>query len=225
VNDSEPVTLECRASGEPRPKITWFKDAAQITIPQSRAKYSLLSDSDLFIISASLGKGNKSDSGTYYCRAENEHGVAHSANATLVVAYLKDDFRVAPRNRQVSAGSSVLMECKAPKGAPEPQIWWEKDGNRLQTTNSRYELVDSSLLINNVSAGDTGLYVCVAKNEASAKRSKSASLNIYDKPRLSKQVQSANYRLNSRVELSCEAVGYPEPIIEWRKDNSDYVIK
>ena len=73
VNDSEPVTLECRASGEPMPKITWFKDASQITIPQSRAKYSLLSDSDLFIISASLGKGNKSDSGTYNCRAENEH--------------------------------------------------------------------------------------------------------------------------------------------------------
>lgn len=127
VNVSDPVTLECRASGEPRPKITWYRDGHLLNVvtnknenaiqppAQSNNKYTLIHDSNLFIISASLGKGNKSDTGVYHCKAQNQHGEAVSSNATLVITYLKDDFREMPKSRQVNAGSLVSMECKAPR--------------------------------------------------------------------------------------------------------------
>ena len=82
VNTSEPVTLECRASGEPRPTISWYKDAALISY---NSRFSLIHDSNLFIMSASVGKGNRSDSGVYFCKASNEFGEANSANASLIV--------------------------------------------------------------------------------------------------------------------------------------------
>ena len=98
VNVSDPVTLECRASGSPKPRITWFKDNQPLNVidrnespldsalnPAASNKYTLIHDSNLFIFSAALGKGNKSDTGVYHCRAENELGYAISQNANLII--------------------------------------------------------------------------------------------------------------------------------------------
>ncbi len=96
VNMSDPVTLECRASGDPRPKITWYKDGVRLSLDfttdssngvvAAKSKYTLIHDSDLFIFAAMLGKGNKSDTGVYYCRADNQHGHAVSHNASIVIS-------------------------------------------------------------------------------------------------------------------------------------------
>jgi hypothetical protein len=88
VNLSDPVTLACSAKGDPKPVITWYKDNQLIDInnkPSTTTKYTLIHDSNLFIFSVGLAKGNKSDSGVYHCQAENEYGIAKSQNATLLV--------------------------------------------------------------------------------------------------------------------------------------------
>lgn len=130
VNVSDPVTLECRASGSPKPTITWLKDGQPLELPLAN-RYTLIHESNLFIYAASLGKpGNSSgggkwsagDAGVYQCRAENENGVVVSGNATISITYLKDDFREVPKSRQVSAGTQVVLDCKAPRGHPEPKI-------------------------------------------------------------------------------------------------------
>lgn len=132
VNVSDPVTLECRASGSPKPVITWLKDGQALDLPSQNSpsanRYTLIHDSNLFIYSASIGKsnsGNKSssgDAGVYQCRAENVNGVVVSGNASLSITYLKEDFRETPKSRQVNAGTHVVMDCKAPRGLPEPKL-------------------------------------------------------------------------------------------------------
>ena len=49
VNVSDPVTLEYRASGEPRPEIAWYKGGKLLDIVQDN-HYTLIRSSDLFII-------------------------------------------------------------------------------------------------------------------------------------------------------------------------------
>lgn len=217
VNASDPVTLECRVNGEPKPKITWYKDGNQLNIINS--KYTLIHESNLFIISASIGKGNRSDTGVYYCKAQNEHGEAVSSNASLIITYLKEDFREMPKSRQVNAGTQVSMECKAPRGFPEPQIWWEKNNQPVNAqTNNIFS--NGSFIITNTSVKDNGEYVCVAKNEAGIRRSQPAYLNVFEKPSFVIQPDTGKYQANSRVELECQASGFPKPLIEWKKDNS-----
>ena len=59
---------------EPEALITWFKDGNL-----------LIHDSDLFIISAVVGRGNKSNSVVYHCRTHNEFGETLSRNASLLI--------------------------------------------------------------------------------------------------------------------------------------------
>jgi hypothetical protein len=131
VNVSDPVTLECRASGVPKPRIMWTKDGVELPLHAGSQRYTLIHESNLFIYAASLGKTsssgtaaatNQSDAGVYQCRAENEHGVAMSSNASLALTYLREDFREMPKSRQVNAGALVILDCKAPRGLPEPKI-------------------------------------------------------------------------------------------------------
>ena len=191
VNLTDPVTLECRATGHPKPEITWHKDGKPLNVAKSSdaddaakssssGKYALIHDSSLFIFAATLGRGNKSDAGVYHCQAANVHGVARSENATLAIAFLKEDFRETPKSRQVNAGTVVSMECKAPRGFPEPVVWWEKDGAALKARDSvELALSNGSLSIRNASVVDNGEYVCVAKNEAGFRRSAPARLNVF----------------------------------------------
>jgi hypothetical protein len=236
VNASDPVTFECRASGEPKPKISWFKDGQKLNLDRtdsnsiSKSKYTLIHDSNLFIFSATLGKLNKSDSGVYYCMAENEYGQAISSNASLLIAFLKDDFRDVPKSRQVNAGIKVMMDCRAPRGSPDPIISWEKNGIRLSLPIENqfkqpyllpYALFSNgTLAIFNTSIIDNGEYVCVARNDAGEKKSQPALLNVFEKPFFVVKPENSKYELNARAELRCQAEGFPKPQIEWRKDNS-----
>lgn len=227
VNISDPVTLECRASGEPRPIITWFKNGIALNVLANN-RYTLIRNSDLFIVSARVGRGERSDSGVYYCIAKNEHGEARSSNASLLVTFLKDDFREIPKSRQINSGSEVNMECIAPRGSPEPIIWWEKNGMPLRLdhhhhrkSESSYESFDNGTFsIRNASLVDNGEYRCVAQNDAGIRKSAPAYLNVFEKPSFLIKPETAKHEVNTQVQFECEANGFPKPLIEWKKDNS-----
>lgn len=72
------------------------------------------------------GKNQKSDAGVYWCVARNQHGEARSKNASLRIAYLKDEFRARPKNVQAVVGQEAILECSPPKGYPEPVVFWKK---------------------------------------------------------------------------------------------------
>ena len=84
---NEPVTLDCRANGEPQPIIEWFKDGEPVKMaPEDPASHRmLLPDGSLFFLRAMQNK-KEQDGGIYWCVASNSEGVARSKNATLDVA-------------------------------------------------------------------------------------------------------------------------------------------
>lgn len=66
----------------------------------------------------------------------------------------------------VTKGQRLVLECVA-SGIPTPQVTWVKDGQELRSHNNTRFLL-SNLLIDAVSEGDSGTYVCRADNGISA---------------------------------------------------------
>ncbi|XP_028512828.1 titin isoform X1 [Exaiptasia diaphana] len=150
VKIDDNVTLPvCQVTGNPKPKVTWYKSVG--SLPRQRAS---IVDGHL-----TLFKTNKDDSGTYLCRAENLLGSAVSS-LFLVVVKLPAFVTKPLASYCPKSGSRVLLNCSA-KGDPKPVISWSKENGNLPA--GRYEIRDGSLIINNYNPNtDVGVYVCSA---------------------------------------------------------------
>uniref|UniRef100_A0A6P7FXH9 Roundabout homolog 1-like n=1 Tax=Diabrotica virgifera virgifera TaxID=50390 RepID=A0A6P7FXH9_DIAVI len=214
----EPATLNCNAQGDPEPTITWYKDGQVLrTAPQdARSHRVLLPAGSLFFLRVAQSR-KESDAGTYWCEASNVVGKARSRNATLTVAVLRDEFRFEPQSSRVAAGEDIVLECSPPKGVPEPQVFWRKDGQTL-SVDGRLKLVDGyNLAITDTKTSDDGKYQCVAKNTAGVRESAAAILKVYVKPFMIRPPEDITAIVGSTVELSCATGGDPIPDVLWRR--------
>ncbi|XP_045476032.1 roundabout homolog 1-like isoform X2 [Harmonia axyridis] len=210
----EPATLNCHASGEPEPVITWFKDGAAL---RSAPHRMLLPAGNLFFLRVVQSR-KESDGGVYWCEATNPLGKARSRNATLIVAILRDEFRLEPQSTRVASGEDTVLECAPPKGTPEPQITWRKDGQTIEI-QGRYKLVDgSNLAITDTKIADDGRYQCIAKNVAGTRESSVAVLKVFVKPYMIRPPEDVKALVGATVDFSCAVGGDPLPGVLWRRN-------
>jgi len=78
IEEEDTCLLACTVEGEPKPKVTWYKDYVPLDMQVYR--FNVLEEGSL-----QIGYAADTDEGTYECMAENELGVAYSNPARLVV--------------------------------------------------------------------------------------------------------------------------------------------
>lgn len=61
------------------------------------------------------------------------------------------------------------MACEAPRGVPEPHIWWERNGVQIPTTG-RVRQEAEELVFASITEKDAGIYICHAENRAGEKK-------------------------------------------------------
>ncbi|KAH8419317.1 hypothetical protein KR222_004805, partial [Zaprionus bogoriensis] len=227
VPKSDPFTFNCKAEGNPTPTIQWFKDGQELKTDAGSHRI-MLPAGGLFFLKV-IHSRRESDAGTYWCQAKNEFGVARSRNATLQVAFLRDGFRLEPQNTRVAQGDVALMECGAPRGSPEPQISWRKNGQTLNlgggsgggASNKRIRIVDGgNLAIQDARQSDDGRYQCVVKNVAGTRESTTAFLKVHVRPFLIRGPQNQTAVVGSSVVFQCRIGGDPLPDVLWRRTAS-----
>ncbi|XP_053213198.1 uncharacterized protein LOC128396610 [Panonychus citri] len=217
VKNNEPAMLYCKADGQPKPTIEWYKDGEKVRPGRPRI---FISGDGLFFYKVVSGEGKDSDTGIYYCIARNQIGKVYSRNATVNVGYLRDDFRLIPKSDTVIAGDSVTLDCSPPRGSPEPSVTWKKDGEPMMTlmASPRFQLTTSgSLKINDIHPTDRGIYVCEATNSVGSRESAPASLVVLVKPYFIKIPNNITTPELSTIEFECKVDGDPVPQITWTK--------
>ncbi|XP_055386223.1 roundabout homolog 2-like [Condylostylus longicornis] len=217
VPKHDPVTLNCKVEGHPKPEVIWYKNGEVLKVDPNSHKI-LLPAGELFFLRVTHSK-RESDGGVYWCEAKNEFGVARSRNATLQVAFLRDDFRLEPQNTAIAQGETAFMECGPPRGSPEPIIMWRKNGQLMNLNSSkRIQIVDGgNLAIQDVRQSDDGRYQCIVKNIAGIRESSIAILKVHIKPFLIQGPKSQSAIVGSSVIFSCRVGGDPLPDILWRR--------
>ncbi|KAL1786852.1 tyrosine-protein kinase receptor TYRO3 isoform X1 [Sigmodon hispidus] len=128
----------------------------------------------------------------------------------------------APVKMTVSQGQPVKMNCSV-EGMEEPDIHWMKDGAVVQNASQvSFSMNQHSwiglLSLKSVERSDAGLYWCQVKDGGETKTSQSVWLTVEGVPFFTVEPKDLAVPPNAPFQLSCEAVGPPEPvtIFWWR---------
>ncbi|GCB67129.1 hypothetical protein scyTo_0010207 [Scyliorhinus torazame] len=117
---NQPLILECDASGNPTPTLSWYKNERQVA-ETSRVRF--LNGGRLLRVP----KARKGDSGVYSCNAVNEAGWASKQFNLLVQVPPVIFGSELTQEVTVLENSQLELRCGA-SGVPFPHIAWSKDG-------------------------------------------------------------------------------------------------
>ncbi|XP_057200052.1 peroxidasin homolog isoform X1 [Triplophysa rosa] len=205
----ESVTLECSATGQPQPRITWTK-GDQTALPVD-PRINITPSGGLYIQSV-----NQADGGQYACFASNNIDTIH-ANAYIIVQ-ARPQITVTPRDQSVLEGHTVDFPCEA-SGYPQPVIAWTRGGSPLPNERRHVILSTGSLRISRVALHDQGQYECQAVSPVGTARA-AVQLNVLQTvtPVFTNAPRDLTVESGSDVQIPCSAQGEPTPILTWSKD-------
>ncbi|VDN97244.1 unnamed protein product, partial [Rodentolepis nana] len=165
VNENEPVMLECRATGQPTPQISWFKDGVNIDNNPDYVIFEVNGSCALKIRNASTPVHD----GNYTCRATNDRGEAVTT-CQLHVNPIEPPRIVHPlSNKQIPEGNSCELRVQF-KGTPPIKAEWLINGQPLESTPSaaipNIAEDKATLKLPAVYLQDVGEYTCSLRNSA-----------------------------------------------------------
>ncbi|XP_059165296.1 receptor-type tyrosine-protein phosphatase F-like [Physella acuta] len=201
------ITLNCVASGDPKPKITWLKT------------YQLLKSDDRYVISDTgetiMFQADHYNLGSYLCIAENTFGIAYSK---AVWVYLKDGqlppkFKKVPEDMIIAAGDDVRLECSA-YGWPRPTLKWMQMYGLIRNV---YRTETKSIVLYLINVTSSENYTCQASSDLGIV---AHTVNVYVKgekviPEFVVVPSDVSIGPGGDVNLTCEAAGPTMPFVRW----------
>lgn len=152
VRMGDPVSVDCRADGRPRPKLTWKRQGSTLQLVTTTT-------SDVNTIQWPAIRPE--DTGVYICQAENTEGLTE-VKVEIIVEGGPGAPVASVSLTQMTAieGHTVTMECHA-TGSPTPEITWSKLRAPLPW---KHTVVGGVLTLTSVGRQDSGQYICNATN-------------------------------------------------------------
>lgn len=197
LNETGELRLECHATGNPRPFITWTKvpDPTPLDSP----------DGVLTIY-----KANKTHSGIYQCRASN--GVGRDATTLSSVRFnykpVETRLRSYTKDDRVIVGNSVTFSCTA-ESNPPPNL-----EIRLNDVSLGF-FKNNTFTLQDVNTSYGGTYECVPWNMFGYGPIATVNLTVQVPPSIDFISHEVTVNETENVTIFCNASGIPKPVVTW----------
>ncbi|XP_029159268.1 protein turtle isoform X8 [Nylanderia fulva] len=215
VNLGDAIILNCQAEGTPTPEILWYKDANPVE-PNGRDVGIFNDGTEL-----RLSTIKTEDIGDYTCIARNGEGqISHTARVIIAGGAV---ITLPPTNQTKLEGEKVQFSCEAKALPGNVTVRWFREGapvTEVSALDTRVSIkIDGSLVINPVSADDSGQYLCEVTNGIGDPQTASAYLNVEypAKVTFTPTVQYLPFRLAGVVQCYIKA-NPPLQYVTWTKD-------
>uniref|UniRef100_A0A452GNZ3 Basement membrane-specific heparan sulfate proteoglycan core protein n=1 Tax=Gopherus agassizii TaxID=38772 RepID=A0A452GNZ3_9SAUR len=214
VQEGSTVRLYCRAAGSPTATITWEKQGGSLP-PQSRSERTDIATLVIPSITAA-------DSGVYLCIGTSPAGVG-SARIEVVVLRGKASgvvppIRIEALSSSIAEGQTLDLKCLVTGQAPATVTWYKRGGS----LPARHQVSGSHLRISQVSAADSGEYVCrvsigANSREASIPVTVQHSASSPHAPPIHIESSSSAVTEGQSLDLKCLVTGQSPATVMWYK--------
>ncbi|KAG9341152.1 hypothetical protein JZ751_019591, partial [Albula glossodonta] len=197
--------LECVATGNPRPLISWSRaDHKSIDVFNTK----VLGNGNLVISDVKL-----QHAGVYMCRATTPGTRNYSIAAANLTVLAPPSFVEWPESLTRPRAGTARFVCQA-EGVPTPHITWLKNGEKIHS-NGRIKMYSSKLVINQIIPEDDAIYQCLAENDQGSVLSMARLIVVMSEDR-----PSAPRNIRAETVSSCAI------LLAWERPlyNSDKVI-
>uniref|UniRef100_A0AAR2LSW4 Neurofascin n=1 Tax=Pygocentrus nattereri TaxID=42514 RepID=A0AAR2LSW4_PYGNA len=229
VEPTDPITVECEATGNPPPVFTWTRDGVYLNVARD-PQVSMKRRSGTLEI---FFWGRPEDyEGVYQCTATNEFGSAVSSHIRLRVSKARTWLKEYLEPVSVFIGLPLILPCNPPAGPPKPQTYWMNSSMVPIRQDRRVSMAENGdLYFSSIVAEDyLTNYVCTARfpNSNTIQQKPPLILQVltgegssiiapkFMKPKGTASTQIA--MLGEELVLECFASGVPAPSIKWTKD-------
>ncbi|XP_077427620.1 secreted immunoglobulin domain 4 [Vanacampus margaritifer] len=152
VKIGDRVSMQCRATGRPRPKLSWRRQGSSLPLPSEEID-------GVNTIQWSVVRPE--DAGVYVCQAENNVGVTEAKVEVIMGGGPgAPKASVSHKEMTVVEGHTVTLGCQA-TGSPAPLITWSKLRAPLPW---KHTVAGGVLTLTSVGRQDSGQYICNATN-------------------------------------------------------------
>ncbi|XP_063920573.1 neural cell adhesion molecule 2-like isoform X2 [Zophobas morio] len=150
LKNGDILILTCRASGFPKPVISWHKGSSRFDIQGDVLE---------------IPNVKHHNAGTYKCLADNKIGEPAFSFINIKVEF-KPSLTIEKMIVSSENNSETELECQV-HSEPRAQVVWKKDGINIVNTE-RIQLktkgIQHNLILKNIQDSDFGVYVCSATN-------------------------------------------------------------
>ncbi|XP_053197003.1 B-cell receptor CD22-like [Scomber japonicus] len=204
IVEGSSVTLTCSSDANPAAKYTWYKKNVNPDLQP-------LSKEPQFIFSSI----QSSDSGEYYCIAENQLGKKTSEYIFIDVKYAPKlpSVSVSP-SAEIVEGGSVTLTCSSDANPAANYTWYKENQTLLQRSEGHFHFTS-------ISSEDRGIYYCKSENKYGLVNSSFLFIDVQYAPKLPSVSVSPSAEIveGSSVTLTCSSDANPAAKYTWYKKN------
>ncbi|KAH1172662.1 inactive tyrosine-protein kinase 7 isoform X1 [Mauremys mutica] len=207
VSKNEEAMFHCQFTAVPPPTQEWvFEDSSPIT---NRTRVTVFANGSLLITQV-----RARSTGIYRCIGHGQRGKPTVLEASLRLAEIED---MAPFSPKVFiASQEQRVACPAPRGVPQPRVWWERNGVPIPASG-RVRQEAEELVFTSVTGSDAGTYTCHAANKAGEKK-QDLSVSVATVPRWVEMPRDSPLEEGKPGYLHCLSKASLKPTVTWYRN-------